>query len=53
VTAGGRARSWAGRGLKRMQDAYEAFRRDDRLPATYEVIYGASWERPGAAPRRR
>jgi len=32
-----------------MQDAYEAFRRDDRLPATYEVIYGASW---GAAGRR-
>jgi malonyl-CoA O-methyltransferase len=49
VTAG-RPRALVGRSrLKRMQDAYEAFRRDDRLPATYEVIYGASW---GAAGRR-
>jgi len=49
VTAG-RPRSLVGRSrLKRMRDAYEAFRRDDRLPATYEVIYGASW---GAAGRR-
>jgi malonyl-CoA O-methyltransferase len=49
VTAG-RPRALVGRArLKRMQDAYEAFRRDDRLPATYEVIYGASW---GAAGRR-
>ena len=49
VTAG-RPRALMGRArLKRMQDAYEAFRRDDRLPATYEVIYGASW---GAAGRR-
>ena len=49
VTAG-RPRALAGRSrLKRMQDAYEALRRDDRLPATYEVIYGASW---GAAGRR-
>jgi malonyl-CoA O-methyltransferase len=49
VTAG-RPRALVGRArLQRMQDAYEAFRRDDRLPATYEVIYGASW---GAAGRR-
>jgi len=49
VTAG-RPRALVGRSrLKRMQDAYEALRRDDRLPATYEVIYGASW---GAAGRR-
>jgi malonyl-CoA O-methyltransferase len=49
VTAG-RPRALVGRArLKRMADAYEAFRRDDRLPATYEVIYGASW---GAAGRR-
>jgi len=47
---GGRPRALVGRArLKRMQDAYEAFRRDDRLPATYEVIYGASW---GASGRR-
>ena len=49
VTAG-RPRALVGRArLKRVQDAYEAFRRDDRLPATYEVIYGASW---GAGGRR-
>jgi len=39
-----------GRGrLTRMSEAYESFRRGDRLPATYEVIYGASW---GALGRR-
>jgi len=48
VTAG-RPRALVGRlRLERMQDAYEALRRDGRLPATYEVIYGASW---GAAGR--
>jgi malonyl-CoA O-methyltransferase len=49
VTAG-RPRGLVGRArLRRMQDAYEAFRRDGRLPATYEVVYGATW---GAAGRR-
>ena len=49
VTAG-RPRSLLGRGrLKRMQDAYETYRRDGRLPATYEVIYGASWGAAGRA----
>ena len=48
VTAG-RPRALAGRErLTRVQRAYEAFRRDEGLPATYEVIYGASW---GAAGR--
>jgi malonyl-CoA O-methyltransferase len=48
VTAG-RPRALVGRErLARVQRAYEAFRRDDRLPATYEVIYGAAW---GAAGR--
>jgi malonyl-CoA O-methyltransferase len=48
VTAG-RPRALAGRSrLARMQQAYEGYRRDGRLPATYEVIYGASW---GAAGR--
>ncbi|MGH8258262.1 MAG: methyltransferase domain-containing protein, partial [Steroidobacteraceae bacterium] len=32
-----------------MTDAYEAFRRDGRLPATYEVIYGAAWGRDSRA----
>jgi malonyl-CoA O-methyltransferase len=54
VTAG-RPRALTGRSrLARVQRAYEALRRGDRLPATYEVIYGASWGaagRPAAAPR--
>jgi len=48
VTAG-RPRTLVGKArLGRMTEAYEAFRRGDALPATYEVIYGASW---GAAGR--
>lgn len=45
VTAG-RRRGLTGRGRWRaMSEAYEAFRRDGRLPATYEVVYGAAWSR--------
>ena len=45
----GRSRALAGRArLARVERAYESFRRAERLPATYEVIYGASW---GAAGR--
>jgi malonyl-CoA O-methyltransferase len=48
VTAG-RPRGLLGRArLRRMEDAYEAFRKDGKLPATYEVVYGAAW---GAAGR--
>ena len=48
VTAG-RSRALMGRArLERVQEAYEVFRRDGRLPATYEIIYGAGW---GAAGR--
>ena len=47
VTAG-RSRSLAGRQrLARVQRAYEGFRRDAQLPATYEVLYGASWGASG------
>jgi malonyl-CoA O-methyltransferase len=46
----GRARGLTGTSrLHRMKAAYEAFRHDGRLPATYEVVYGAAW---GAAGRR-
>jgi malonyl-CoA O-methyltransferase len=48
VTAG-RPRALTGKArLQKVQSAYEAFRRGGRLPATYEVIYGAAW---GAAGR--
>jgi malonyl-CoA O-methyltransferase len=52
VTAG-RARGLTGKSrLQRMQRAYEACRREGRLPATYEVIYGAAWGAAGRAAVR-
>ncbi len=46
VTAGRPARAHRPRSrLPRMCAAYEAYRRDGRLPATYEVVYGAAWGR--------
>jgi malonyl-CoA O-methyltransferase len=49
----GRPRGLTGKGaLARMTEAYEAFRRDGRLPATYEVVYGQAWC-PVAPPRRK
>ena len=33
--------------LKQVFDAYEKFRTNDRLPATYEVVYGHAWNRSG------
>jgi malonyl-CoA O-methyltransferase len=38
--------------LRRVESAYELLREDGRLPATYEVVYGAAWGssgRPGAS----
>jgi malonyl-CoA O-methyltransferase len=29
--------------LEQLEVAYEQWRRDDRLPATYEVVYGTAW----------
>jgi malonyl-CoA O-methyltransferase len=34
-----------------MQAAYERFRHDGRLPATYEVVFAHAWV-PAQAPRR-
>ena len=60
--ATGRARGLLGRGfLSRLTAAYEQFRHEGKLPATYEVIYGHAWKpqpkQPGVAtvtlhPRR-
>ncbi len=42
--AADRARGMMGKtAWHRLQQAYEAFRREGRLPATYEVIYGHAW----------
>jgi malonyl-CoA O-methyltransferase len=49
VTAG-RSRGLTGRArLARVEAAYESYRRDGRLPATYEIIYGATWGAAGRA----
>jgi malonyl-CoA O-methyltransferase len=41
---GGRAHGLTGKGrLLRMREAYESYRRDSVLPATYEVVYGHAW----------
>ena len=46
----GRPRGLTGKGtLARMIAAYERFRRDGRLPATCEVVYGQAWA-PVARP---
>lgn len=40
----GRNRGMTGkRTLREMEARYESFRRDQRLPATFEVIYGHAW----------
>ncbi|MGH8245855.1 MAG: malonyl-[acyl-carrier protein] O-methyltransferase BioC, partial [Gammaproteobacteria bacterium] len=40
----GRRRTLTGKDrLRRMLQSYETRRRDNRLPATYEVIYGHAW----------
>jgi malonyl-CoA O-methyltransferase len=44
----GRPRSLLGRTrLQRVLAAYDTFRKDGRLPATYEVVYGAAWGSAG------
>jgi malonyl-CoA O-methyltransferase len=44
----GRPRTLLGRShLQRVCNAYESFRKDGRLPATYEVVYGAAWGSAG------
>jgi malonyl-CoA O-methyltransferase len=51
ATLGG-PRGLTGRGpFAAFEKAYEAFRRDGRLPATYEVVYGHAWTPDGTARR--
>jgi malonyl-CoA O-methyltransferase len=48
----GRTRGLTGRGrFAAFQQAYETFRRDGRLPATYEVVFGHAWA-PGTPAAR-
>jgi malonyl-CoA O-methyltransferase len=40
----GRPRGLLGRGfLQKLESAYEQFRMDGKLPATFEVVYGHAW----------
>lgn len=49
----GRARGLTGKhALRRMLGAYEAFRREGQLPATYEVVYAQAWVPPEGARAR-
>jgi malonyl-CoA O-methyltransferase len=41
-----RGRAW----LQRLAQGYEAHRRDQRLPATFEIVYGHAWK-PEQSPR--
>ncbi len=48
----GRARGLTGRRkFAALQAAYESFRQDGRLPATYEVVFGHAWTPAGAGRR--
>jgi malonyl-CoA O-methyltransferase len=50
----GRPRGLTGKGaLDRMTAAYETYRRDARLPATYEVVFGQAWCPVGTPHRKR
>lgn len=41
----GRPGSLSGKSLlRRVEQGYEAFRRDGKLPATFEVVYGHAWK---------
>ena len=54
-TTANRPRGLTGRTRwRRMRDAFEAFRREGRLPASFEIIYGHAWKPlPRSAPDGR
>ena len=43
VKQGGRGGLMGKTAWRRLAENYEGFRRDGRLPATYEVVYGHAW----------
>jgi malonyl-CoA O-methyltransferase len=51
----GRPRALSGKGLLRaVTEGYEDFRRDGKLPATFEVVYGHAWKpMPRVSPAGR
>lgn len=38
--------------FRRVLEAYETFKRDDRYPASYEVVFGATFGPPEGQPVR-
>ena len=41
----GRAKGMTGKGfLYQLEELYEVYRSDEKLPATYEVVYGHAWK---------
>jgi len=50
----GRPRGMTGRGrLRAMESAYERYRQEGALPATYEVVFGQAWGPAGEGRRGR
>lgn len=53
VTANGRRQGLLTRNmLKQLHEAYEVYRKDDMLPASYEIIYGHAWVSENKMTRR-
>ena len=51
--ADGRSRGLQGRGfLEKLTENYERFRKDGKLPATFEVVYGHAWK-PASKPKTK
>lgn len=51
--ADGRGRGLQGRNfLKKITENYEQFRREGKLPATFEVVYGHAWK-PASRPKTK
>lgn len=49
---GGRARGLMGKSTwQKIEQTYEQFRREGRLPSTYEVIYGHAWKQAKKDPQ--
>ncbi|UCB54466.1 MAG: malonyl-ACP O-methyltransferase BioC [Thiotrichales bacterium] len=48
---GGRAGLTTPSLLNRLRDAYDAYRIDGQLPASYEVVYGHAWKPEAAVPK--
>ena len=49
---GGRTGLTAPSALSKLRQAYEAYRHENRLPASYEVVYGHAWKPAASQPQK-